>query len=401
MVFDYSVTSDSLQPARDATIDIAKALAIFLIVLGHVWRAFEPAGLVEDPLLTQVDSIIYMSHLSVFAFLAGLFVASGMRRDGAWLYARARTVTFLWLYTLWSTLQLVMKIGVGSVVNDPVHPVELLRIWEPREQFWFFGWITLMMLLAAAAKPWRSPRAAVVTLSLAALGSAAVWGLNWRILGGEGLALTVFFFLGVVLTGKRLLNEVRRVAVGWAGFIVVTAGSVTVVLGHTLLATPPTAYGGTRTASSVALGFVASASGVLAILAVALLLARMGTRTRWLARIGELSLVIFVAHIFFTASARILLTMLGVESVAAHLVLPTLGGVIGPLVIYAVAQRLGQDWLFEAPGWLRRLTGVEPAVEPGPAGAVSNLRPGAEPLVTPGPGAAPPEVPRTRQGPSR
>nr|WP_274617541.1 acyltransferase [Nesterenkonia sp. AY15] len=410
LVFDKPVTRDSVQPARDATIDIAKALAIILIVLGHVWRALEPAELVEDPLLTQVDSVIYMSHLSVFAFLAGLFVASGMRRDGAWHYARARSVTFLWLYMLWSTLQLLLKIGMGSAVNDPVHPVELLMIWEPKEQFWFFGWITVMMLLAAVAKPWRSQRAAVVTLGLAALGSAVVWGLNWRILGGEGLALTVFFFLGVVLTGKRLLSWVQRFGVGWAGGVVIGAGAVWVVLGYTLLATPPTAYGDIRTAPSVALGFIGSSAGVLAILAVALLLARMGHRARWLARIGELSLVIFVAHIFFTASTRIVLGMLGVEALAVHVALPTLGGVIGPLMIYAVAQRLGQDWLFEAPEWLRQLTGAVPSRSAGAARSEAG-RPGAPELGGPTPDAARPdaphraaprpEVPQTRQDPSR
>lgn len=374
-----------MQPARDATIDIAKALAIILIVLGHVWRALEPAGLVEDPLLTQVDSVLYMSHLAVFAFLAGLFVASGMRRDGAWRYAAARSVTFLWLYTLWSTLQLGMKIALGSKVNDPVHPAELLRIWEPKEQFWFFGWITVMMLLAAAAKPWRSPRAAVLTLSLAGLGSAVVWGLNWRVLGGEGLALSVFFFLGVVLTGKRLLGWVQRARVGQAVLLVLLAGTVWLVLGATLLATPPTAYGGSRTVASIALGVLASGAGVLAIVAVALLLARMGSRTRWLARIGELSLVIFVAHVFFTASARIALSLLGVDALVAHVVLPTLCGVIGPLLVYAAAQRLGQEWLFEAPAWLRHRLGSAPRASSS-----------AAPAAAPGAGA-----PRTRQDPSR
>lgn len=349
-------TGDAASPApvRESTIDIAKALAIILIVLGHVWRALEPAGLVEEPLLTQVDSVIYMSHLSVFAFLAGLFVAGGMRRDGPWRYARARTVMFLWLYTLWSTLQLLMKIGVGSAVNDPVQPVELLRIWEPKEQFWFFGWLALMMLLAAAAKPWRSRRAAGLTLGLTAAGSVAVWGLNWNILGGEGLGLTVFFFVGVVLTGRRLLHWVKQIRASWAILSLLVAGGVWLSLGATLLATPPTAYGEIRTVSSVGLGLIASSAGVIFILAVSLLLARTGSGVQWLARIGERSLVIFVAHVFFTASTRIGLSMVGIESVWIHVVVSTAAGVIGPLLVYAAAQRLGQHWVFEAPGWLQR-----------------------------------------------
>lgn len=366
MVLPEGMSPVSSPPARDATLDIAKALAIILIVVGHVWRALEPAGLVQDPLLTQVDGVIYMAHLSVFAFTAGLFVAGGMRRDGPWHYARARTVTFLWLYTLWSTLQLLMKIAVGSVVNDPVSPVELLRIWEPKEQFWFFGWLTLMMLLAAAARPWISRRAAAVTLGAAAVGSLAVWGLNWNVLGGEGLALTVFFFAGVVLTGRRLLGWMQGLRVVPVLLVLVVGGAVWVVLGATLLGTPPTAYGSLRTVSSVALGVVGSSAGVVAVLAVSWLLARRSAGMRWLAWIGERSLVVFVAHVFFTASTRIALSAVGVDSLGVHVVVPTLAGVVGPLVLYVVALRLRQDWVFEAPRWLRRLTRTDRSPAPRP-----------------------------------
>ncbi|MFD5823223.1 acyltransferase family protein [Nesterenkonia xinjiangensis] len=358
------MSPDPSPPVRDATLDIAKALAIILIVVGHVWRALEPAGLVQDPLLTRVDSVIYMSHLSVFAFVAGLFVAGGMRRDGPWYYARARTVTFLWLYTLWSTLQLLMKIAVGSAVNDPVSPVELLRIWEPKEQFWFFGWLVLMMLLTAATRPWRSRRAAAATWGLAGAGSLAVWGLNWNILGGEGLALTIFFFSGVVLTGRRLLGWMKGILVSHAVVVLLVAGAVWVVLGATLLGTPPTAYGNIRSVSSVTLGALGSLAGVVSILALSLLLARTGSTMQWLARIGQRSLVIFVAHVFFTAGTRIALSTMGIDALWIHVVGPTVIGVIGPLLIYAVAQRLRQDWVFEAPRWLRHLTGADRTLVP-------------------------------------
>ncbi|WP_394254386.1 heparan-alpha-glucosaminide N-acetyltransferase domain-containing protein [Pseudoclavibacter helvolus] len=61
--------------SRDSSIDIAKGFAIVAIVFGHVWLGLEAAGLIQDlHTFNVVYDTVYMSHLSVFAFTAGLFV---------------------------------------------------------------------------------------------------------------------------------------------------------------------------------------------------------------------------------------------------------------------------------------------------------------------------------------
>jgi fucose 4-O-acetylase-like acetyltransferase len=91
---------------RNQTIDIAKGIAITLIVCGHVWRGLQAANLIGDPgLFSTVDQLIYMSHLSLFAFTAGLFLSGSIEREGGMKYVRRRDVEYLWLYLVWSLAQ--------------------------------------------------------------------------------------------------------------------------------------------------------------------------------------------------------------------------------------------------------------------------------------------------------
>lgn len=141
---------------RDMSLDIAKGIAIIAIVAGHVWRGMASAGLLDGDsiLFNVVDRSLYMFYLSVFSFAAGLFVERGMNRVGTRRYAMKRDAEFLWIYVLWSFISGGMKLALSSSVNHPTSVSEILTIWFPQEQYWFFGWIALMMILSAPARPW-------------------------------------------------------------------------------------------------------------------------------------------------------------------------------------------------------------------------------------------------------
>ncbi len=354
--------------ARDASIDIAKAIAIVAIVFGHVWRGLDSAGQIGDAhLFAVVDTTVYMSHLTVFAFTAGLFVPRGMQRDGPWAYARDRDVTFLWLYVLWSVIQGLVKVAAGSVVNTPKSLTGVLEIWYPEGQLWFFGWIALMMVLTALLQPWRSRARAALLVGIALVGSLAAWGLNGQLVGTLGLGITIYFVVGALYGGGRLLALLSRIPGVALAAIFVVGMSAMLILGISELATPPTTDGETRTVVSVILGVVGSTAGLAAVLAVSRLISQL-PGSRRLAFVGEQSLQIFVAHIVFAAGTRIVLVRLGVDSLVLQAILGTLAGVIGPLALYWLAARFRLLWLFAAPRWLEHaVRGVrhdrEPAVE--------------------------------------
>lgn len=152
---------------RDASLDIAKGIAIVAIVFGHVWRGLATIGLLDEhgALFIGVDTSVYMFHLSVFALVAGLFVQRGMRRDGPGRYAAIRDLGFLWVYLIWTLIIGASKLALSGTVNSQVSVGRILEIWRPLDQLWFFGWIAIMMLFVAVAQPWRStPRAVIVVL---------------------------------------------------------------------------------------------------------------------------------------------------------------------------------------------------------------------------------------------
>lgn len=142
--------------------------------------------------------------------------------------------------------------------------------------------------------------------------------------------------------------------------VFVGAAAVMLALAWPALATPPTQDGGSRTALSVVLGIVASVAGVVAILALSGALAKVGPAASWLAFCGRRSMDIFVAHVIFLAGARVVLTRIGIDSIPAHVIVGTAAGVVGALLLGAIARRIRCGWLFDAPAWLTaRLTAAD------------------------------------------
>lgn len=355
---DMQVHSD-MGVHRDTALDIAKAIAIIAIVFGHVWRGLATSGLIHDAdLFETVDTTVYMWHLTVFAFIAGLFVQHGMHREGAWRYARDRDLVFLWLYVVWSLIQGAVKLLAGAFVNSQTSVGEILRLWVPDGQLWFFGWIALMMVFAAATRPWVSRSRATVVVAAAAVGSLAMWGVQGPYLGTQGLALTTFFVVALVWRGDRVTAAIWRVPLWLTAVIVVVLGTITVVCGVSGIATPPTIGGSTRTVLTVAFGVVASTAGLFAVLGLSRLLAPVPVVARPLSYIGQESMTIFVAHIIFASGSRIVLSRIGVDDLAVQVITGTLIGVVGPLALHWTARRVRCTWLFDAPGWMKRAGGA-------------------------------------------
>jgi surface polysaccharide O-acyltransferase-like enzyme len=65
-----------------------------------------------------------------------------------------------------------------------------------------------------------------------------------------------------------------------------------------------------------------------------------GAPGRLVARLGQLSMPIYLAHTLFTAATRIVLIRFS-DSPALHLTLGTLAGLIGPVLLYYGLRRLG------------------------------------------------------------
>lgn len=145
--------------ARDQTIDIAKGIAIISIVLGHVIRGVVTPEQLEGGAFAAVDNILYSFHLAVFAFLSGLFVQRAVSRRGARPYLKSRVALLLYLYFVWTLIQVAVKLLTGRLANEPIGLFEAASsFWLADTQMWFFGFLVFATVYSVLIKPWGKLR---------------------------------------------------------------------------------------------------------------------------------------------------------------------------------------------------------------------------------------------------
>lgn len=334
---------------RSAALDIAKGIAILAIVLGHVDRGLAIADVVDKGQVPFQfsDRLLYLFHLPVFALTAGLFVAPGAKRLGSRSYLRRRVGQFLYLYLVWSCLQGGLTLAAGGLTNSRPDLTEVVSIWAPQAQFWFFGWITTATLLTVAIAPWRSYRRAAA-LAVVALTSLIMWGHFGRYFGWQSLGLLPIFFLGAIL-GRQGWDRFAKLRPALHGAFVV-GGITCLVVATSLHATPASSTDFPITGATFGAGIAGTIGGTTAVLSLSVLLERWPTKLwSWLARLGRESLAIYTASIIFGSGTRIALLKVGVKAPIVHIPAGLLAGALGPVLLVSAARVLRWTWLFEAP----------------------------------------------------
>lgn len=329
---------------RERSVDIARGLAIVAIVLGHVNRGLMASdlGVTWGP---DLDRVLYLFHLSAFAYLSGLFLQHGLARRGRRLFLTQRVTLFLWLYVVWHLLQVAVKIVTASLVNSPASWSDLVRLWIPEGQLWFLPWLVSVTLVVSLWGPWASQSRAYALVLLAVCLALATWGVDPLPAFSRGLALLLPFTLGALLGP----DGHRRVFAGpWSMPLAVAGIGALAVVGLATQATPPTVDTPDRTVLTVALGVGGCLAGTIGVLALSGWLARLG-ELRLLSFLGQRSLEIFLAHIVAASGTRILLERAGLEVPLAHLIIGTVAGLSAPLVLWAVVRRWRISGLFDLP----------------------------------------------------
>src|SRR5439155_6337881 len=103
-------------------------------------------------------------------------------------------------------------------------------------------------------------------------------------------------------------------------------------------------------------------AGLIAIVCMSEGVARLGGAPKaCLLAIGRVSLQVYLAQILFASGTRVVLSRLGVADFTIHLVLGTLAGFIGPLLLVALSNRLRIQLLWALPERDARVD-IEPGI---------------------------------------
>lgn len=334
-----AVTSElSGRDGRLTSIDVAKGVAIILVVYGHAARGLVEAGLLSgDGAIGAIDYVIYAMHMPLFFLLSGLFFEHSLAK-GPQTFWKGRLLTIVYPYVLWSLVQggVQVILSRSGAVNSPVGWDRLAEIaWIPISPFWFLYALFFANVILAATR--RLPMPLILALALAAF-LAAQLGL------GAGTLVDVaygflYFTCGAAMARWRLLGRIP----GSAGAIL---GLLALWIGLALAAQ--------AAGLPFRLALPATAAGVAAALALSAAFAQLRLPAAVLSFLGQCSMAIFVMHILAIGAARLIaLRFLGVDSALPLLLLLTFAGVLLPCVAQLVASRLGLARAFGLPDTAR------------------------------------------------
>lgn len=308
---------------REYGFDAVKGAAIILVVFGHVWLGLNGAGLIASPTLFQtVESAIYLFHMPVFFFVSGLFFSS---RAAPGHFAWQKVQTLLWPLLLWSWIEgAALWISGQGVDRGVVGPLDVLAYPVPVKSVFWFLWALFVLQVVAYVVQRAAPAVSRVLLFALAVAAVSVFLLGLD----PGRAVTIienapYFLIGVILAPMRASLTSRQVL----PFVLALVLFGLAELLHFRDGNDARWF--QLTALVAVLGFVGA-------------LARIGdSKTgRALAWLGQRTMPIYLVHIILTAGTRAALLKLGVAEIWPHLVLGTLMGIVVPLALDAVLQRL-------------------------------------------------------------
>lgn len=316
---------------REAWIDVAKGIAITLVVLYHAIMYLDEVGLAGA--LAPLNPLFDTFRMPLFFFMSGILAASAIRLP-YWQLFRKRMSLLLYLYVAWVTLQTLFLLALPPISPSGASNVtwaSLVTLFlRPSSNLWFIYALPLFFTLAWLMRQWPPLLQVVLAAAIAVLfGTQQLHtGSPWDKMGKYLVFFIAAIYLGPLV--RRLVPLVRwwHVALLCLGY----AALVAVIAKLTLTRVP----------------FVLLTLSTLAVvvgIAVAVLLARLPA-FGFVRSLGSRTLPIYLVHTFpMTALAAFAVALDVHVPVAIATVLPLL--LCGGAIVLALAL---YRWFYAVPG---------------------------------------------------
>jgi fucose 4-O-acetylase-like acetyltransferase len=317
-------------------VDVAKGIGIFLVVFGHSLGGMIVGGVPDSGGRGAfIVRCIYVFHMPLFFFLAGMFVARSAHRTFRDYFLNKASV-IVYPYFLWSILEGSIQYFASRYTNNHFVISDLLKvIYQPIDQYWFLYTIFLIYILYWLAYHSRvsNGQFIIFALFLYAFGAIGLIVVRWSVLGSF-CAFLIYFVLGAkaaetsIFTNLRMLNRTRLSGLAISGYVLIVA--VTAI----------------NLSDLPFLHAVLAVAGTIATIALAMLLSSSPVGS-FLRTLGVYSLEIYVAHTIFAAGARIAMQKgLGSSGQLLHVVVGTAVGIIFPMLLAIWGPKVGLPYLF-------------------------------------------------------
>ena len=314
-------------------VDYAKGICIVMVVMMHSTLGVEAAA-GKHGFMHLVVEFAKPFRMPDFFLISGLFLARVINRDWR-TYLDRKVIHFVYFYVLWLTIQFAIK-APGMAAEQGWAHVAVMYLQSYIEAFgslWFIWMLPVFFVLTKATQ--RVP-AALIWIAGAALEMAHI-STGWTAID-EFAARFVYFYSGYLFaTYVFALADRARANPGLAFAGLAAWATINTLLVFSGVSELP--------GISLMLGF----AGACAIITIGVLLAR----ANWLGALrycGEHSIVIYLAFFLPMATSRALLLKTNIiPDLGLVSIVVTTVGVLGALLMWWGAKRVGLNFLFERP----------------------------------------------------
>lgn len=321
-------------------LDIAKGIAIVLVVFGHVLSSYDNAGLVgKEGYLKFIANFFSSFRMPFFFFASGLtFALRGDREAPLSQQLLKRFCACFIPYVSCTVVLWLLKVGSMPVVNNPVTSFAPVRILlYPMGYVWFLYALMLTQFVGVLLERARAPRWVFVALSFAALVFSgkitALPGISGSVI--EDVADMSFFFAAGYILQERFFRLMEK-ACAWhaaAGFAALLGLSavrwlLSIWLGdNAQIAAQIWVF-----PAGVAMMVGQAAAGIFMLCALSKALGRK----KRLEALGENTMPVYLMHCVAVAAMRVLLTAIGLPLGTGwlHFMICLAAGTLLPLLIY-------------------------------------------------------------------
>ena len=310
-----------MKTSRWAWADIAKGIAILLVVINHAAEGILQAGIgTEVPLWKPFHDLCYTFHVPVFFFISGWLSQVSSKQPAA--RATALLNNIVYPYLLWSILQSVLMIVVAAGNNVPKWINLPWMLLSGSFQFWFLHCLILIILTDLCLRIFQVPTWARLCGAVCVTsGSILGFDFPWKF---DAVAENIIYFeVGAALATFAAIKPHLKVgAIAFSGAILLVTFCIAGA-GYPTNLKPLGAF-----------------SGIMLCLASSSLIAQSkGVMSRVLEICGRYSLPIFASHLIFAAGLRVFLVRIGVDTFWIHFLLGSAAGMLLPLALAFIDER--------------------------------------------------------------
>ncbi len=344
-------------------IDIAKGLAIVLVVYRHVFEGIARSGLpAKDHALLEYANILFFSfRMPLFFMVAGMFVAKSVASRGIRGFTTEKVSTILYPFLLWGLFQISLQLVLSKYVNaDRDLSSYFDLILRPRriDQFWYLlALFNTFLVFVWCRKLLREDGRALILLGCILYYISSLLNANHLDAGFlyDILHYFIFMAIGSHMSGWALSGGVGKIATNtkYLGGVVVAFA----ITQASFLVLNVQANDASYVEQQMPVLYLLIATvGAVSIMVFSQLLGNSKLQAV-LSGIGRYSLQVYVLHVLLASATRMILVKgLGIHHVPV-LLFTGIGVAISISVLIAkMSEKFGFDWLFSGK-WL-----LEPAM---------------------------------------